>query len=65
MWTIQERNPRPGPETTPKNTVRLRYWALAWVTTLAPAAFGPIIGPNINALPTVLAGTIADYWKYQ
>lgn len=48
-----------------KNTVRLRYWALAWVTSLAPAAFGPIIGLNINALPTVLAGMIADYWKYQ
>lgn len=38
-----------------KNTVRLRYWTLAWVATTAVAAFGPKFLWNFNILLSILA----------
>ncbi|OIO62398.1 MAG: hypothetical protein AUJ47_07825 [Candidatus Marinimicrobia bacterium CG1_02_48_14] len=51
------------PNTTPgnwtdrlkKNTIRLGYWTLAWVITLALAAFGPKFIWDYATLPGVLA----------
>ena len=51
------------PNTTPgnwtdrlkKNTIRLGYWTLAWVITLALAAFGPKFIWDYATLPSVLA----------
>ena len=38
-----------------KNTVRLRYWTLAWVVTMAIAAFGPKLIWDFATLPTILS----------
>jgi hypothetical protein len=38
-----------------RNTVRLGYWTLAWVATLAVAAFGPRYAWDFATLPTILA----------
>lgn len=38
-----------------KNTVRLRYWTLAWVLTMAVAAFGPKLLWDFATLPTILS----------
>lgn len=38
-----------------KNTVRLKYWTLAWVVTMAVTAFGPKYLWGFALAPTVLA----------
>ena len=57
-----------------KNTIRLRYWTLAWVATTAVAAFGPKFLSTFNILQSVLAvfanlrigsGIIPGHRKYQ
>ncbi len=40
---------------TAKNTVRLGYWTVAWVVTMAVAAFGPKLIWNFDTVPTILA----------
>ena len=39
---------------TKKNTLRLFFWAGAWVLATAGAAFGPRFLWDFNTLPTVL-----------
>ncbi|MEQ9021232.1 MAG: hypothetical protein RLN82_00550 [Pseudomonadales bacterium] len=41
--------------TSKRNTVRLGYWTLAWVATMAVAAFGPKFIWDFATLPTILA----------
>lgn len=41
--------------TSKRNTVNLRYWTLAWVLTMALAAFGPKLLWNYATLLTVVA----------
>ena len=38
-----------------RNTVRLGYWTLAWVSTMAAAAFGPKLLWDYATLPTLAA----------
>ena len=37
-----------------KNTVRLRYWTLAWVLSIALAAFGPKLIWDFATVPTII-----------
>ena len=37
-----------------KNTVRLRYWTLAWVLSMALAAFGPKLIWDFATVPTII-----------
>ena len=41
-----------------KNTVRLRYWTIAWVLSLAVAAFGPNFLWDFHTGPTILGVVI-------
>ena len=41
--------------TSKRNTVRLGYWTLAWVATVAVTAFGPEYSWDFATLPTILA----------
>lgn len=41
--------------TNKRNTVRLRYWTIAWVATMAVAAFGPKMIWDFATTPTILA----------
>ena len=38
-----------------KNTGRLGYWTLAWVVTMAAAAFGPKLVWDFATVPTIVA----------
>jgi len=38
-----------------KNTARLGYWTLAWVVTMAAAAFGPKLVWDFATVPTIVA----------
>jgi hypothetical protein len=38
-----------------KNTARLSYWTLAWVVTMAAAAFGPKLVWDFATVPTIVA----------
>ena len=37
-----------------KNTARLSYWTLAWVVTMAAAAFGPKLVWDFATVPTIV-----------
>tara|TARA_R110000787_G_scaffold225060_1_gene333041 strand:- start:216 stop:638 length:423 start_codon:yes stop_codon:yes gene_type:complete len=39
---------------TKRNTAQLRYWTLAWVATMAVAAFGPKYVWDFATLPSIL-----------
>ncbi|MDH5620804.1 MAG: hypothetical protein OEY74_01875 [Gammaproteobacteria bacterium] len=41
--------------TNKRNTVRLGYWTLAWVATMAVATFGPRYSWDFATVPTILA----------
>lgn len=51
----QTNDARPRAALIKRNTLRLGYWTLAWVLSMAVAAFGPKFIWDFHTLPTVTA----------